>query len=224
MTRTLAVLFLVALAGRSVAADKPTVKVEDSPPPKELAEPIRTLLDSKAMTVLDAKEKPICTVWVRKELPAKATGDQVTAGPKYTHIEESVVVGAVRFPQEWSDYRKQKIKPGVYTLRMGIQPMDGDHMGTAPYNEFLLLCPADKDKSAATMDADSLHELSTAATTRKHPGLMLLYPNRKPAGAPAVESRPNETWLVSFKLPLTADGKKADLGFSLVVIGHSPAE
>ena len=46
------------------------------------------------------------------------------------------MVGAVQFPEVWKDYRKQKIKAGVYTLRIGVQPEDGDHMGTAPFNEF----------------------------------------------------------------------------------------
>jgi hypothetical protein len=211
---------LLALAGRA-ADSKPSVKVEDSPPPKELGEAVRGLLDSKAMTVSDAKGKVICTVWPRKELEAKKSDP---AGPNYASLEESTVVGAVRFPEAFSDYRKQKIKPGVYTLRLGLQPMDGDHMGTAPYNEFALTCPADKDPKPGLMEAKELHELSTHSTTRKHPGLMLLYPNPKPAEAPVVEAKPNETWVLSYRCPVTAGGKKSALGFSLVVIGHSAAE
>ena len=35
-----------------------------------------------------------------------------------------------------------------------MQPMDGDHMGTAPYNEFCLLIPADKDKKPDLLDVE----------------------------------------------------------------------
>ena len=42
------------------------MKVEDTAPPKELAEPIRGLLDAKAMSVSDGKGKLICTVWPRE--------------------------------------------------------------------------------------------------------------------------------------------------------------
>ena len=100
------------------------------------------------MNVSDEKGKLICTVWAAKSLDTKATAEQAKAGLKYSHVEETTIVGAVKFAEEWKDYRKQKIKPGVYTLRLGVQPMDGDHMGTAPYNEFALLCPAAEDKTA----------------------------------------------------------------------------
>jgi hypothetical protein len=223
MPRLLAVAFLLASAARGAAAD-PAVKVEDAPPPKELAEPVRALLDAKALNVSDEKGKPLCTVWPRKELESKATAEQLKAGLKYTNLEETTLVGAVKFPEVWTDYRKQKIKPGVYTLRLAIQPMDGDHMGTAPYSEFCLLAPADQDKKPGTMDPMDLHELSAKATGRKHPGLMLLFPNKKPGAAPAVESRPQDHWLLSFTIPVSAAGQKTALGFSLVVVGVSMSE
>ena len=222
MLRPLAVLLLCALPGS--AADGPAVKVADEPPPKELAEPVRALLSAKAMTVLDAKGAPICTVWPRKALESKATAEQAKAGLKYSHLDESTVIGAVRFPAVWGDYRKQKVKPGVYTLRLGLQPMDGDHMGTAPFNEFGLLAPADLDKSPDPLDAKELHALSAKASGRKHPGIMLLFPNRKPGDAPAIESKPDDHWVLSFAVPTTAAGQKAALGFSLVVVGHSTSE
>src|SRR5207253_5230968 len=140
----------------------------------------------------------------------KATADQVKAGLKYSQLEETTVIGAVRFPDTWVDYRKNKIKPGVYTLRLAIQPMDGDHMGTAPYNEFCLLSPADQDRKPDTMDPKDLHDLSGKSTARKHPGIMLLFPNKKPADTPTVEAKPQEHWVLSFKLPVSAAGQKAD--------------
>jgi len=53
---------------------------------------------------------------------------------------------------------------------------------------------------------------------------MLLFPNPKPADEPAVESKPNNIWLLNFKRPVTAAGQKASLGFSLVVIGQTMSE
>jgi hypothetical protein len=218
--RPLAAAALFALVGLATAADtKPTLKTEDAPPPKELSEAVRGLLDSKGLSVIDAKGKLLCTVWPRKGLEAKAA-----AGLKYTSLPETTVLGAVKFPEVWTDYRKQKIKPGVYTLRLGMQPMDGDHMGTAPYNEFCLLAPADKDLKPDLLDAKDLYDLSTKASGSKHPGVMLLFPNAKPAEAPEVAAKPQEQWVLSFRTPVTAAGEKAVLGFSLVVIGHSMAE
>jgi hypothetical protein len=221
MTRrltTLAAVFVLALAGRAAAAPY-SVKVEDAPPPAELGEPIRALLDAKAMSVYDGTNL-LCTIWPRKALPAKAA----KAGLAYTDLDETTVVGAIKLPKVWPDYRKQKIKPGVYTLRLSIQPMNGDHMGTAPYNEFLLLSPAAKDVKPDLLEPKALHELSATAVGASHPGIMLLYPNPKPSDAPAVEAKENETWVLSFRRPVTAGGQAGVLGFSAVVVGHSMSE
>jgi hypothetical protein len=222
MSRILAAAALLVLTVSARAAD-PTVKVEDKEPPKELGEAVRGVLGGKAMNVFDDKGKLLFTVWARKELAAK-DGVDAKAGLKYANLEETTVLGAVRFPAEWVDYRKQKIKAGVYTLRLGIQPMDGDHMGTAPYSEFALLVPAEMDKKPELIDAKELHELSTKATTRKHPGLMLLFPNKKPADAPAIEAKPKEHWVLNYQVPVAAGAQKANLGFSLVVVGQTMAE
>jgi len=224
MVRTLAAVALLALAASSPAAEKVTVKVEDAEPPKELSDAVRGVLDRKAMTVTDEKGKAICTVWAVKSLESKATPEQAKTGLKYSQVEETTVVGAVKFPDTFTDYRKQKIKPGVYTLRLGIQPMDGDHMGTAPYNEFCLLIPADIDKKPELLDVEKLHEESKKSTTRKHPGIMLLFPNKMPPETPVVEAKPKENWVLSYRIPATAGDEKAFLGVSLVVVGVTTSE
>lgn len=215
---------LLALAG-SAAADetKWAVKAEKAEPPKELADPVRKALDDRAMTVLDEKGKPVCTVWPAKALDTKATAAQAKAGLKYAHVEETTLVGAVRFAADWRDYRKQKVKSGVYTLRLAVQLMDGDHMGTAPYNEFALLSPADADKSADLMEVKELFELSGKAAGRKHPSVMLLFPNKSAAEVPAVEAKPKEHVVLSYRVPAAGE-EKAALGFSLVVSGVTMAE
>jgi hypothetical protein len=101
--------------------------------------------------------------------------------------------------------------------------MDGDHMGTAPYNDFGLLIPADADKKPDLMDAEGLHELSKKSNTRKHPGLMLFFPNKKPTDAPAIEAKPKEHWVLNYQVPVKA-AEKGMLGFSLVVVGQTMAE
>jgi hypothetical protein len=224
MTRTLATAAVLIAATCAAADTKYTVKVEDTEPPKELGDGVRAVLEPKAMTVTDDKGKVICTVWAAKSLETKATADQAKAGLKYTQLEETTLVGAVKFPEGFRDYRKSNIKPGVYTLRLGIQPEDGDHQGTAPYNEFCLLIPADDDKKPDVLDAETLHQQSNKSTTRKHPGVMLLFPNTEPKETPAVEAKPKEHWVLSYRVPATAGGQKAFLGFSLVVVGVTMAE
>jgi hypothetical protein len=225
MTRTLAVAACLLATTVVAAADaKLTVKVKDAAPPKELGDAVRAVLDGKAMQVFDAKGKLLCTVWARKALETKATADQIKAGLKYSHLEETTLVGAVQFPAAFTDYRKQKIKPGVYTLRLGIQPEDGDHQGTAPFNDFCLVSPAAADTKPGAMEAKELHRLSNKSTIRKHPGVMLLFPNKTPAEKPTVEAKPKDHVVLSFRVPATAGKEKGYLGFSLVVVGETMAE
>jgi hypothetical protein len=221
----LATAALLLFATASFAADtKMTVKVEKADPPKELSDAVRKTLDTQAMNVFDEKGKLVCTVWAAKALDTKATAEQAKAGLKYSQVEETTILGAVKFAEEWKDYRKQKIKAGVYTLRLAVQLMDGDHMGTAPYNDFALLCPAAEDKTPDTMEVKELYELSGKSSGRKHPGVMLLFPNKTPAESPAIEAKPKEHVVLSYRVPATAAGQKTNLGFSLVVVGVTMAE
>jgi hypothetical protein len=53
---------------------------------------------------------------------------------------------------------------------------------------------------------------------------MLLFPNPTPGDKPAVEGKPQEQFVLSYRQPVKAGGKDAALGVSLVVVGHSMAE
>ncbi len=211
----------------SVGAEPPTltVKLAEADVPKEVAAAIRSQLDPKAIHVHDGGGKLLAIIWRCKELslPADAA-EKVQSGVSYNALPEGLLVGVLRVVEPWSDYRKQKVKPGVYTLRFARQPMDGDHMGTAPYNEFLLLVPAAMDQEAGLMAVEDLHDFSGKSVGRKHPSMMLLFPNRKPLDGVAVTPRPQEHVTVDFAVAVTAGTARQTLGFGLTIIGHTMAE
>ena len=107
-------------------------------------------------------ETVVMRVWFRAEIPVKATEEQVKNGLTYREIPEGTLVGAIEFPAKFTDYRKQELPAGVYTLRFAVQPDIGDHTGTAPHPEFCLICPADEDKSREDIEKKKLIELSAA--------------------------------------------------------------
>ena len=119
-----------------------------------------------------------------------------------------------------TDFRKQKIKAGVYTMRLGFQPMDGDHMGTAPYPEFCLLSPADSDEKPAAMTPKDLQDMSAKASGTTHPAVFLLYPNEKPEDAPKLIDKGKGIWVVNVKEPVTAGQEKTFIGLGLTLVGH----
>src|SRR5262249_57199391 len=139
-------------------------------------------------------------------------------------LQETTLVGVLQVHKPMTEYRKQKIKPGVFTLRLGFQPSDGDHMGTAPYKEFCLIVPADEDKNPAPMkDAKELQEASTKATGTSHPGVFLLMPVKDAGEAPKLVSMANNHWVVTWKQAVATKDAKATLNFGLTLIGVSPA-
>jgi len=217
-----AVGIFLAAASAFAADAKYTIKTVDSPPPSELAEPIRKLMSDHAVQLRDEKGAPLCEVWLRKQLPVKSASAQVS----YRDLEESTLLGAIRFDQQFTDYRKHKVKAGVYTLRLGFQPMDGDHMGTAPYAEFCLVLSAKDDLKPDVMETKRLQEISAKAMGGSHPGVLLLFPNENPVPTPQLVEKENNHWVAMLREPLAVEGKKesASLGIGLTLIGHSSAE
>ncbi len=221
--RNLGVALLLVAAPAVRAAGTCSVKVaENTPAPAEVAEPIRKLLRDRCMQVTDTRDNLLAEVWWRAEVPAKATEAQIKNGLTYREVPETTLVGVVRFSRPFSDYRKQKIMPGVYTLRLAIQPMDGDHMGTAPYSEFFLLSPVAEDKKPDPMAPKSLHEMSTK-TTNNHPGVLLLFPGKGAAAEPKMVNKGSGHWVLLFLLDVKAGGKPATLPVGLTLVGTSTA-
>src|SRR5579864_1275040 len=226
LKRMLAVLAVFTVCTSAAIADDAPYKLksEKVPPPKELSEPIRKLLSDDALQLTEASGETAITFWFRTAIPAQAAEEQIKNGLTYREVPVTTVIGAVQFAKPWTDYRKQKIPAGVYTLRLAIQPMDGDHMGTAPYGDFCLLSPAAKDQSADTMEPKALFEMSAGAPGGTHPGVMLLYPNSKPEAEPKLTAKPNGSAVLYVKRAVDAGGKQAALGFGFTVAGTTTAE
>src|ERR1700678_4028002 len=110
--RTWAATLALLLAALPLqAADNPySIKVIDkSEPPKEVQEPIRKLLSERSVQLLDAKGGLLAEVWFCKTIEAKATDNQIMNGLTYREIPETTVFGAIKFPKQTTDYRKNKI-------------------------------------------------------------------------------------------------------------------
>ncbi|MCS7167589.1 MAG: hypothetical protein RMI91_06190 [Gemmatales bacterium] len=196
-------------------------KVEKVDPPKELSQAIASVLANEAVRVTDSKGQVLCEIWWRKNVPLAKAPTHPTAS--YRDMTETTLVGVIRWVQPGSDYRKQKIKPGVYTMRLAYQPEDGDHMGTAPYTEFLLLTPSNLDERAEPLDsAKALHELSANAAGSNHPAVFLLFPGKSVAQA-EIRDEGNGHFVLHVVLSAEHGGKTFALPVALTLIGHSSA-
>jgi len=218
--RVLAVLCIVFATSPLWAAEpKLSAKIEKVALPDPLSEPIRKLLDEQALVVRDG-ENEIMTVWFRTAVPVKATEEQVKNGLTYQEIPEGVLVGVIRFPAKFTDYRKQEIPAGVYTLRFAIQPDIGDHTGTAPHPEFCLMCQAEKDKSPDPIEKKKLIEVSSLVNEGRHPAVLLMWPNNEKDANTKVVNKGTGVFVATIqRAVMTDDNRKSTLGFAITVAG-----
>lgn len=220
---SLCLLGLALCAGVPAAAQSFRVEKVAEPAPQELSAAVRATLSDQVLRVTGS-EGPLCEIWLRKELPVAETPQQ-GLGITFGQIAEGELVGAVRFPAEVIDYRSQHIKPGVYTLRYELLPVDGNHMGVAPQRDFLLASPAAVDTDPATVTHDQTVDLSRKTTGTKHPSVWSLGPSDQVISSlPLVtHDADNDLWLLHFQVSTQAGSSPlAQVVMALVVKGHSP--
>ena len=143
-------------------------------PPAELAPAISQALEQQGTKIVGSNGTVFCEVWLRTALPSgtKSSEESVTL-PKIPH---GALIGAIRFPAQGADRRGQQIKPGVYTLRYSVQPLNGDHLGVSPQRDFLVMAPAGDDKDVNSTPAfDPLMAMSRKASGTPHPAVLSMW-------------------------------------------------
>jgi hypothetical protein len=222
MTRTATVLVLTAALTLSGAARQDAaplaVSAHTSPPPAALAKPIAAALQNGGVRVVVKGSVPIELWWV-SAIPAKGT-----AQATWADVEEGTLVGAASIGADFRDIRGRVIKSGVYTLRYGIQPANGDHLGVSPFREFLLLSPAAADSDPAPRGHDGTIEISKLAVGGSHPGVWSIDPPA--AKAPALQLHKTELDHdgVIVEVPVTRSGTPSGtLRFGIVLVGKIEA-
>lgn len=155
---------------------------------------------------------PYMDLWFRADLPtveAKSPVERVL----YNWLKPGGLIGVVRIHQVAVDFRAQKVQPGLYTLRYGVQPDDGDHEDKTELRNFLLLCPAAEDVSSALLDHKALTRLSATLNGKKHPAVLYLdWPSCGPLPGVVQRVDPGRT------IVEVAAGK--GLRLSIVIVGQ----
>ena len=101
---------------------------------------------------------------------------RIVGGPGWSGVESGTLVGALRVSGTFKEIRGKVVKPGVYTLRYGQQPQNGDHLGISPFREFLLISPAAIDKDPKVLGFDGVVAFSKDVVGTAHPASLSLDP------------------------------------------------
>jgi hypothetical protein len=179
-------------------------------PPSDLAPAIAKALQNNG-TKITNNGTPYLEIWFRADKPsgAKSTEEAVTL----PNIPQGALLAVIRLDGKGSDRRGQAIKPGVYTLRYSVMPVNGDHQGAAPQRDFVLMVPAADDKDpSATPSFEALVEMSKKASGTGHPAVMSLW---KADDGKTGLSQQGDDWVIQTKL--------GDTPIALIVIGTAAA-
>jgi hypothetical protein len=195
--RTLPVARLLAplLAGSFALLAQYKAEPAGGPPP-ELASGIAQALQTPG-TKITNNGTAYCEIWLRTAVPAgaKSAEESVTL----PMIPQGALLGAIRFDGNGADRRGQTIKPGVYTLRYSIIPINGDHQGAAPQRDFLLMTPAADDKDLnATPNFDALVAMSRKASLTPHPAVLSVW--KADNGTLSLTKQGDSDWVLQTKI------------------------
>lgn len=212
----LALLMLGLLLPR--AQSDLTAATHSEPLPRELPAPVAQVLSPGGVRAI--ANGTTLTFWWVKALPMKSEG----AAPSWSDLEEGSLVGAVSIDHDFRDIRGRILKSGVYTLRYGIQPANGDHLGVSPFRDFLLLCPAAADTDPAPRGHDGTVDLSKQSIGGSHPAVLSIDPPVATEQSLAVHTTDLGHKAVVVEVPITRGGKPAGaLRFGIVLIGRIEA-
>ena len=201
--------FALAAVSCAAAAFGQYTAAPSGPPPVELSVGVRDALQKDGAKVT-GPSGVVCELWFLAAEPAgpKSTEDGVTL----PMIPQGALLGALRFPVKGLDRRGQTIKAGVYTLRYGNYPVNGDHQGVAPQRDFLVMTPAADDTDAkATPTFEQLMIVSRKASNTPHPAVLSFWKTDGDAKPGSIDKSGDTDWVLQMKLGQTA--------ISIIVVG-----
>jgi hypothetical protein len=155
--------------------------------PETFSPAIRATLNPAGVRIFTKDGKPFMDVWLRKDIPASKAPGAADGAVQFPFLAEGTLLGAIRYAAEGRDIRDQTIIKGEYTLRYGLQPVDGNHLGVSPFRDFALMLPGEQDQALAPPDMDALFGESAKVSGTEHPATLMLFA-RKPddAAKPAI--------------------------------------
>ena len=191
--------------------------------PKGVAAKIGTLIDPAGYQISSPKG-PVCSVWLVKDVAIRDKF-KPSLSVKYPFTNGQLVgLLQVHGKNGYTDFRGQELKPGVYTLRYGQQPEDGNHVGTSDLADFLLALPAKIDQDPKPIFGfDDLSSKSAKSAGATHPAIFSMLPAAKAIKTASVTHDDDHGfWILNVAAAAKTKTKAAKVNLRFIAIGRSP--
>ena len=191
------------------------LSVSHQEPPAELPAPVSEFLTSESVQINSPKGL-LFEFWLGKE--AMLGGENAGAfGIVFGELKPGSLLGVLRVGQEWKDYKNKPVRPGLYTVRYGLQPADGNHMGVSAYRDFGLLLPVAEDTDPSVVfEYEDLVKMGSLASGTPHPAVMGLFPLDEDIEEPTLAENEEGQPILAIRIGST--------GFGFVLEGHGEIE
>jgi len=143
-------------------------------PPAELAPPIAALLQKTGYKISAPDGSTYCEVWFVEKPPSGIQSTETDL--MWKTAPPGSVTGAIKYHTDGHDRRGQSIKPGVYTMRFSMFPINGDHQGAAPNRDFFVVIPAALDQDPQPVAKfDDLMKMTRKTSGTPHPAVLSIW-------------------------------------------------
>jgi len=214
-------MILVSAFALPAYANDTELKIEDKEPPAELSDDVKGGLEHKSYQLSNG-DGLFFEIWLTKEVIVGEEKDT----PKETldTVESISLLGAMIVHEGGRfDFRDDEMDPGLYVLRLSLQPQDGNHMGTAPFDTFAILVPHEMDHMVLEMmDHDEMVDIASEPTAAEHPPILGIQPMESAEGEfPALaENEEEEEWFfLNLQLPGKQGDKEVKIPIHLIIEG-----
>lgn len=204
-------LGLSLLLSGLIQASEFSVKSVTKAAPSELGDSIKGELGEEAIQISKG-DKPLYEFWLASSVTLNSAIDAPNRA--LSAIKQTTLLGAVKVIDSERDYRDDELFDGTYTIRFGLRPDDGNHLGTSNYRYFAVLIAAKNDQELGKITRSrQLVKASSKTNPNDHPLILSLFPvnSSDKAELSVQEPAPEHTALRLSLAAKTAEG--ADAGF-----------
>lgn len=167
-------MLMAGLPGAQASAAGLEASVSEQAPPAELPAAIQETLAAEKITV-SKDGAAVAEIWFPREAPSGGAAG-MALGINFSRFPLGGLLGVIRLHSSWNDYKNFPVPAGLYTLRYGEQPADGNHTGITVYRDYAMLIPYEEDVEEPPYSQPDLNRLSREATGTPHPAIMALFP------------------------------------------------
>ena len=211
---------IVAVFVSTVSGADYSIELIDSPPePGRISDDFAKELASTGVRVKRGSRRTACEIWFCKEWAVDATFEPTQE--RLYPFTPGQLIGVLHFSRRGSDFRDQTVRRGWYTLRFGLQPVDGNHEGTSPTRDFLVLVDVGEDEPNKEWDVKELQKKSAEAAGSSHPAMLCLQKTSAGTEPTIRHDEGNDRWILHVSGQGSAGESTMDVPVDLIVAGHA---